>query len=182
MTLGLGLAVAGGFALQPSHDKLLDYCPDRKDVWCYERNALRQQGQALWVYGSGALLAGIGATALGYGVVAARRSVNTRWKTQIGIGAGLASLGLVAALSTYSSPRGLGDVIDTQAPDLTQRQLGGLLSVNILGFALMGSGAALITLATIEHKAFVPRQVHARAMFSPRISPTSAGLNFNLKF
>lgn len=182
MTLGLGLAVTGGLAFQPTHAQLLNNCPEREPIWCYERSAFRHQEQALWMYGTGALLTGIGAVALGHGIAATRREDSERWRREIGLGVGLASLGFIAAISTYSAGRGIGDVLDAEAAGLSKPALRALLSGNVAGFALVGSGAALIALGVFEHKAFGPHQARARATFTPRVSLTSAGLNFDLRF
>lgn len=182
MTLGLGLAVAGGLAFQPTHTDLIRDTCERVDYWCYNEDALRGQRRALRFYDTGALLAGFGVTALGYGVAAARVPVGERWKIRVGIGAALASLGLVAALSTYKAPQGLEDVIFAPSSDLTSFRLGGLLSANLLGFALIGSGAALLALAPIEYKRLPAARAHVRAKFTPQASLTGAGLNFDLKF
>lgn len=182
MTLGLGLAVAGGLAFQPTHTDLIHDTCERVDYWCYNEDALRGQRRALRFYDTGALLAGFGVTALGYGVAAARVPVGERWKIRVGIGAALASLGLVAALSTYKAPQGLEDVIFAPSSDLTSFRLGGLLSANLLGFALIGSGAALLALAPIEYKRLPAARAHVRAKFTPQASLTGAGLNFDLKF
>lgn len=181
MTLGLGLAVAGGVAFQPNHTDLIPY-EDSDGAWRHKSGVPPRQWKALYFYDSGALLAGLGATALGYGVVASRMPVGNRWKTRLAIGAGLASLGLVAALSAYKAPQGLEDVINAPPHDLTSLRLGGLLSVNMLGFALIGSGAALLALAPTEFKLMSAPGPHVRARLTPHGSLTGVGVNLDLNF
>lgn len=181
MTLGLGLAVAGGLAFQPNHTDLIPY-EDSEGAWRTKSGVPPRQWRALYFYDSGALLAGLGATALGYGIAASRMPVGDRWKIRVGIGAALASLGLAAALSTYKVPQGLEDVIFAPSSDLTRLRLGGLLSANILGFALIGSGAALLALAPTEFKLMSASRTHVRMKLTPQASLTSAGLKFDLKF
>lgn len=181
MTLGLGLAVAGGLAFQPNHTELIPY-QDSEGAWRTKSGVPPRQWRALYFYDSGALLAGLGATALGYGIAASRMPAGNRWKTRVGIGAALASLGLVAALSTYTVPRGLEDVIFAPSSDLTTLRLGGLLSANILGFALIGSGAALLALAPTEFKLLSTSRTQTHARLTPQASLMGAGLNFDLKF
>lgn len=181
MTLGLGLAVAGGLAFQPTLTDLVPY-QDSNGAWRHKSGVPREQWRALYFYDAGALLAGLGATALGYGVAASRTPVGDRWKTRLGIGGALASIGLIVAVSTYEASGGLEDIINALPRDLTSPKLGGLLSANILGFALIGSGAALLALAPTELKLVPAPRTHVRAKIVPQASLLGAGLKLDLKF
>ncbi|MCY1064441.1 carboxypeptidase-like regulatory domain-containing protein [Nannocystis sp. RBIL2] len=182
LTLGLGLIIIGGAGFQPSYASFDEPC-ETEGAFCYKPGAHRALRNALWLYDTGAILAGAGAAALAYGVVSGRKPAGKQWKTQLGVGVGLVSLGLVAAIASHAADDGLEDVIYRPTPGLKHGALGGLITANVLGFALIGSGAALIVLSPVEHKLFGKKKnarVHAR--ISPALSLTGAGLNMRVGF
>lgn len=179
LTAGLGLAIAGGIALQPSYASFTS-CDGM--AGCYERGVHREQWRALWLYDTGALLFGAGTTAAIYGAAVGRGNARTTWKARLGIGAALASLGLIVGVTSYAAPNGLSDVLGDRFPDIDKHQFRGILAGNILGFALAGSGIALMTLAPVEHKLTTRGSLRERSTITPRVTLAGAGVDLKVRF
>lgn len=175
---GLGLAIVGGIATQPSYDSFVS-CNGM--AGCYERGVHREQWRALWLYDAGALLAGAGAGAAIYGAILGRDNARASWKARLGTGAALASLGLIIGVATYAAPNGLSDVLWDRFPDIGRHRFRGILAADMLGFALAGSGIALMALAPVERR-FATAGWRERTAITPHISLAGAGVDLKVRF
>lgn len=179
LTVGAGLAIVGGIATQPSY---ASFTSCNGMAGCYERGVHREQWRALWLYDTGALLFGVGTTAAIYGAVLNRGNARTTWRARLGIGAALASLGLISGVASYAAPNGLSDVLWDRFPDIDKHQFRGILAGNILAFALAGSGIALMTLAPVEHKVTSRGGLRERSTITPRVTLAGAGVDLKVRF
>ena len=175
---GLGLAIVGGIVTQPSYDSFVS-CNGM--AGCYERGVHRDQWRTLWLYDAGALLAGAGAGATIYGAILGRDNARTNWRARLGTGAALASLGLIVGVATYAAPNGLSDVLWDRFPDIDRHRFRGILAADMLGFALAGSGIALMALAPVERR-FAAAGWRSRTAVTPRISLAGAGVDLKVRF